>query len=131
MSRVTVSDGSALNSFHVQDRGSSTAPRIENVHSSSGVCGVGPAASTGKSVVTYCPGGTRASSASSRRLPLKPRETNDIFCLLVSTFLASLKDDRPPLAASREGQLPQPVARLRARGGPFDPRGGGKQRADA
>src|SRR5262245_6959368 len=90
MSCVTVSDGSALSSLHVQYRGSSTAPRIENVHSASGVRGVGPADSTGKSVVTYCPGGTRASSASSRRLPLKPRETKDIFRLLVSSVPAGL-----------------------------------------
>ena len=35
------------------------APTIENVHSSSGVCGVGPAERTGKSSVRYWPGGTR------------------------------------------------------------------------
>src|SRR5215470_11975804 len=40
---------------------------------SSGVCGVGPADKTGKSLVTYCPGGTRPGGAPSRR-PLKPRE---------------------------------------------------------
>jgi len=43
----------------------SSAPRrpprgSEKLHVSSGACGVGPAESTGKSSVTYCPGGTRA-----------------------------------------------------------------------
>ena len=39
-------------------------------------CGVGPADSTGKSGVRYCPGGTRACSlAPSRRLPRNPRVT--------------------------------------------------------
>jgi hypothetical protein len=33
------------------------------LHSSTGVCGVGPADRTGKSFVTYCPGGTREESA--------------------------------------------------------------------
>src|SRR5260370_32753444 len=44
------------------------------LHVSSGACGVGPAESTGKSSVTYCPGGTRAGSTSVRRLPWNPRE---------------------------------------------------------
>src|SRR4029453_16631745 len=78
MSTVTVSDGNARNSSQVQDTGASTAPRIGNVPSSSGVCGVGPAERTGKSSVTYWPGGTRAGSPSERRRPLNPRETNDI-----------------------------------------------------
>ena len=60
MSTVTVSAGSARNSSHGHDTGSSTAPWIVKLHSSSGVCGVGPAESTGKSRVTYWPGGTRA-----------------------------------------------------------------------
>src|SRR5262245_35957121 len=78
MSTVICSSGSARSSSHVQRRGSSISPTIEKSHRSSGVCGVGPAESTGKSEVTYCPGGTRAESASSRRRPRNPRETNDI-----------------------------------------------------
>src|SRR5260370_7407199 len=42
--------------------------------SSSLICGVGPAERTGKSVVTYCPGGSRFSGVCSGRLDLKPRE---------------------------------------------------------
>jgi hypothetical protein len=49
MSFVTCSRGSALNSSHVHVRGSSISPLIVNDHLSSGVCGVGPAESTGKS----------------------------------------------------------------------------------
>src|SRR5271154_4932198 len=48
-----------------------------NSHACSGVCGVGPAESTGKSWVTYWPGGTRAGSTAGRR-PRKPREIGAI-----------------------------------------------------
>src|SRR5690348_14821144 len=78
MSTVMVTDGSARNCSHGQDTGSSTAPSIVKLHSSSGVCGVGPADRTGKSPVTYWPGGTRLGSATGRRLPLKPRLMGDI-----------------------------------------------------
>src|SRR4249919_3192445 len=74
MSTVTVSLGSDRKSSQVHDLGSSTAPWIVKLHSASGVCGVGPAESTGKSSVTYCPGGTRDGSACERRRPRKPRE---------------------------------------------------------
>src|SRR5262245_1180601 len=75
MSAVTGPLGSARNSSHVHVR--SVPPfSIVNVHRSSGVCGVGPAESTGKARVTDWPGGTRAGSASVfRRRPRKPRET--------------------------------------------------------
>src|SRR3954451_7888271 len=75
MSLVICSLGSARNSSHVQRRGSSISPAIVNVHSSSGVCGVGPADSTGKSSVTYWPPGTRAPGAAQLARPGKPRET--------------------------------------------------------
>src|ERR687896_2317827 len=75
MSRVTSSLGRARNSSHVQRRGSSTSPTTEKSHWSRGVCGVGPAERTGKSGVTYWPGGTRSLGTSSRRRPPKPRET--------------------------------------------------------
>src|ERR1043166_681947 len=78
MSTVTVSLGSAWNSSHDHETGSSTAPWIVKLHHSSGWCGVGPAESTGKSSVTYWPGGTRDGSADSCRRPLKPREIGDI-----------------------------------------------------
>ena len=74
MSTVTVSLGSACNSSHVHETGSSTAPAIVKLHASSGVCGVGPADSTGKSSVTYWPGGTRDGSASGPAPAGKPRE---------------------------------------------------------
>src|SRR3954469_24201955 len=49
---------------------------MEKVHWSRLTRGVGPAERTGKSVTTYCPGGTRELDAVSRRLPLNPRDTN-------------------------------------------------------
>src|ERR1700758_1680359 len=73
MSRVTSSAGSARNCSHVQRRGSSISPTIVKLHRSSGVCGVGPADRTGKSLVTYWPGGIRPGGTSCRR-PRKPRE---------------------------------------------------------
>src|ERR1700749_2039525 len=78
MSRVTSSAGSARNCSHVQRRGSSISPTIVKLHRSSGVCGVGPADRTGKSLVTYWPGGTREGSTRSRRRPVKPREMGDM-----------------------------------------------------
>src|SRR2546425_1608833 len=72
MSVVSVSVGRARNSSHVQLL-VSRPPEIENVHFDSWVCGVGPADRTGKSLVTYCPGGTRSAGAASR-LRRKPRE---------------------------------------------------------
>src|SRR4051794_41568056 len=74
MSTVNVSCGSARNSSHVHDAASSTAPSIVKVHSSSGVRGVGPADSTGKSSTVYWPGGTLEGSTSRRRRPPNPRE---------------------------------------------------------
>src|SRR6058998_2965411 len=74
MSTVIVSLGKARNSSQVQRCSSSTSPTIVKSHSSSGVCGVGPAESTGKSSVTYWPGGTRSRGASSRLRPLNPLE---------------------------------------------------------
>jgi hypothetical protein len=62
MSAVTFSCGSACISSQVQDFSVSPPCLIENVQFSVGVRGVGPADSTGKSWVTYWPGGTRLSS---------------------------------------------------------------------
>src|SRR6202021_529323 len=73
MSTVTVSVGSAWNSCHVHETGD-WPPSMENVQSVSRVCGVGPADSTGKSEVTYCPGGTRPAGSASWWRRWKPRE---------------------------------------------------------
>jgi hypothetical protein len=53
MSTVGVSLGSARSSSQFHETGALTAPQISNVHSGSGVCGVGPADRIGKSPVTY------------------------------------------------------------------------------
>jgi hypothetical protein len=68
-STVTVSLGRAVNSFQVQKCDWPTAPSTVNSHRSNRTLGVGPADSTGKSLSTYCPGGTRAASTSMRRRP--------------------------------------------------------------
>src|SRR6195952_457130 len=75
MSTVNVSCGSALSSSQVQLAAVSTAPWRAKDQCSSLVRGVGPADRTGKSVTTYCPGGTRDGSTSGRRgRPWNPRE---------------------------------------------------------
>src|SRR5258707_1201329 len=81
MSRVISSLGRARNSSQLQPRGSSSSPMIEKSHSSSEVCGVGPAERTGKSRVTYWPGGTRAGSTSVGRRPRNPRVTTGFAAL--------------------------------------------------
>src|SRR4051812_2146130 len=73
MSRVSSSCGSAWKSAHDHETGSMPSPWISNVHWSSGTCGVGPADSTGKSRVSYWPGGMRSGGPSWRR-PWNPRE---------------------------------------------------------
>src|SRR6266404_2188189 len=93
MSRVTVSRGSAWNSSHVHERRSSTAPRTVKVHVSSGACGVGPAESTGKSCVTYWPGGMRDGSASTSRRPRKPREICIRYLLVVGEHTSPARPD--------------------------------------
>src|SRR5580692_11647523 len=75
MSTVTSSLGRSRNSaqLHVFCR---PGLQMEKFHPSRGVCGVGPADRTGKSLVTYWPGGTRpAFPAESWRLRWNPRVT--------------------------------------------------------
>src|SRR5207244_1332580 len=74
MSTVIRSLGSSVNCSQVQDLGWSTSPRISKLHESIGWWGVGSADSTGKSYVTYWPGGTRPASDASLRRPRNPRE---------------------------------------------------------
>src|SRR5450755_4210225 len=139
MSTTNSSTGSLRNASQVQRVGLPTKPSIEKLQRSSGVLGVGPADSTGKSAVKYCPGGIRLASCASRRLPTKPRETNGLsnFALLFPTEirvglnraapanppllrrhhpLASPRQDHLILAAeARRGRAPlqQPVGKRR------------------
>src|ERR687888_424406 len=73
MSTVIDSLGSAWNSSQLQRRGSPPTPGIENSHSSSGTCGVGPAESTGKQSVRYWPGGSATPAGVSAWRRRKPR----------------------------------------------------------
>ena len=63
MSLVIDSLGSARNSSQLQRASSSPPSEIVKLQVSSGVCGVGPAESTGKSCVSYWPGGMRPLSS--------------------------------------------------------------------
>src|SRR6266851_8434811 len=74
MSTVYVSVASFLNASQLQLTGDFTSPSMVNDHWSSGVWGVGPAESTGKSVTRYCPGGRRSSTSAGRRRPRNPRD---------------------------------------------------------
>src|SRR5690606_2027415 len=80
MSTVTRSVGSSWNSSQVQATSMPSRSLTVNSQSSNGIRGVGPADRTGKSAVTYWPGGTRPSGPSSRRRPRKPRVTKLIAC---------------------------------------------------
>src|SRR5437764_14550175 len=77
MSTVISSLGKSRNSAQLQPRVSSISPTMEKFQRSVDVCGVTPAVSTGKSDVTYWPGGTLSATSACRR-PLKQRETCDI-----------------------------------------------------
>src|SRR5918999_2417803 len=108
MSRVTASLGRARNSSHVQRRGSSPSPTIEKSHWSRGVWGVGPAERTGKSGVTYWPGGTRSLGTSSRRRPLKPRD-------MIGDISPPYRWEHTPAAPGPgDDRLCSPLARRRA-----------------
>src|SRR6266852_1638210 len=76
MSTVGVSWGSASSSCQVQRFGSFTFPTIEKSHRSRGVCGVGPADSTGNPRSRYCPGGSLPLWSLVFRRPRNPPEKN-------------------------------------------------------
>src|SRR5579863_8563101 len=73
MSVVIGTEGSALNSGQFHLRISPVSDVSVNSQSSRRTRGVGPAESTGKSSVRYCPGGRLASLL--RRRPTNPGET--------------------------------------------------------
>src|SRR5262249_20941040 len=76
-STVKVSVGKSRNDFQSHLPRTFVPSSITNSHWSSGMCGVGPADKTGKSVVRYCPGGSFTSAA--LRRPEKPREIIPIY----------------------------------------------------
>src|SRR5450755_1239156 len=96
MSTTNSSTGSLRNASQLQRVGLPTKPSIEKLQRSSGVLGVGPAESTGKSAVKYCPGGMRSASCASRRLPTKPRETNGLSNFALLAFRKKFSWPSPP-----------------------------------
>src|ERR1700746_901239 len=83
MSDLTVVLGSASNSAQLHLPSREPPSWRAKVQSSSLICGVGPAERTGKSAVTYCPGGMRFFRACSCRLDAKPREIGALFMEVV------------------------------------------------
>src|SRR3990172_9904516 len=99
MSTVKSWAGSPWTSSHDQRTGFSTCPSMLKVHFSSGVRGVGPAESTGKSATPCCPGGRRSPGALSCRLPTKPRETKRSPISPPFITWITVEQDRPPQPA--------------------------------
>lgn len=87
MSTVILVCGSAWNASQLHFPARDPPSCRARVHFSSGVRGVGPALRTGKSSVTYWPGGTRFPSALARGRPVKPRL---VVCELVEYFLEDI-----------------------------------------
>src|SRR5438552_16888465 len=90
-----VSVGKSRNDFQSYRRITFVPSSITNSHWSSGMCGVGPADKTGKSVVRYCPGGSLASAE--LRRPKTPRE---IILIYSSPYLIKVLDSfsNPPFS---------------------------------
>src|SRR5262245_50837116 len=97
MSVVRVSCGSAWNSSHVHRAIGKPVPRTVKSHLASGVRGVGPAESTGKSRVSYWPGGSRPAVADGCRRPRNPRETKGsvMLCQAPETLDGPLTGSEP------------------------------------
>jgi hypothetical protein len=74
------------------------APRSEKFQVAICVRGVGPAESTGKSRVSYWPGGSRCAVAADCRRPRKPLETGGIVVPLLLQDLMDERDRYRPLA---------------------------------
>lgn len=108
--------------FAVHARDPPRSSRIVKLHAPVSIRGVGPADSTGKSVVRYCPGGNR-SFVSRRRAP-KPRDTGDMGVLRSTTdagILRILRDLRK--SATRVGRRMSRLGSGGSRRAPVDPRG--------
>src|SRR5580704_8913703 len=82
------------------------------------ICGVGPAERTGKSVVTYCPGGTLFLGVCSCRVDLKPREMGalsmEVLPVLLGAALCFDEHDAASCARQRQGSdaldlIPRPL----------------------
>src|ERR1700741_2630807 len=94
MSLVIFSRGSATNSSHVQRSDWPSVLRTVRSHTDSGVRGVGPAESTGKSRVSYWPGGRRAAAPSGWRRPRNPREMG-LITTLRERILRNMRESLP------------------------------------
>src|ERR687898_458098 len=96
MSAVMGSRGSVWNSSHVHRAVRPPGPRSVKSHAGSETLGVGPAESTGKSRVSYWPGGSRTALEVERGRPRNPRENMDVICVSVVRFCLSQRLERRP-----------------------------------
>src|SRR4051794_33752088 len=106
MSTVTVSRGSSSSSAQSHDTLRATAPRTAKLQSRAAFGGVGPTASTGKSRVSYCPGGSRDGSAGRR--PAKPRAIGGTRLRVLRRLELAAVDQLDPIAVGigDEGDSP-------------------------
>src|SRR3954470_14585881 len=89
MSVVIFSRGSFWNSSHVQRADFPVTSLSVKSHLSTGLRGVGPAERTGKSRVSYWPGGSRDAASLLGRRPRNPREIGGISALVQVTYSPS------------------------------------------
>src|SRR3954464_8510122 len=89
MSVVIFSRGSFWNSSHVHRADLPVTPVNVKSHFSTGLRGVGPAERTGKSRVSYWPGGSRDAASLLDRRPRNPREIGGISALVQVTYSPS------------------------------------------
>src|SRR5580704_2672999 len=87
MSVLIVVCGSASNSAQLHLPSKDPPSCSERFQFSTLICGVGPAERTGKSLVTYCPGGTRFFGVCSCRVDLNPREIGALSMVVVPLLL--------------------------------------------
>src|SRR5918995_6193509 len=88
MSAVTGSRGSAWNSSQVHRAVRPPGSRSVKSHVPGETRGVGPAESTGKSRVSYWPGGSRSAATVDRGRPRNPRENSDVILATNLSFLS-------------------------------------------
>src|ERR671910_528196 len=88
MSAVMGSRGSTWNSSHVHRAVRPSGLRSVKSHAPGATRGVAPAESTGKSRVSYWPGGSRSAAAADRGRPRNPRENSDVILATNLSFLS-------------------------------------------
>src|SRR4051812_23913742 len=105
MSRVMVSNGSALKPSVLHSFSLATMPSIRKLQSSGSTIGVGPAVSTGQPDSAYWPGGSLSPYSSCRLRPPKPREMKSLICRAYAAPQARVRSRHGRTNAARTGHL--------------------------